>query len=220
MIRTGRPVLMLASDFKSVNLENKSVRKILRAAQDLWTRDGYHGASLQEIAAAAGVAKSLVHYHFESKEHLLIELSADWSHRVSRGIRKRLVETPPSPAAAFAALDQIWDALVLTRAQFPFAIELWRQSVTSASVRERLRAFDRELLSLYIEGLHTTLGPLADRLAIPPERAAALIQALFDGLGLRLFLEDDVAAVRRTFDDAKHLLVKALLPAGEKGSRS
>jgi AcrR family transcriptional regulator len=205
---------MLETPFKSVNLENKSVRKILRAAQDLWTRDGYHGASLQEIASAAGVAKSLVHYHFESKEHLLIELSADWCHRVSRAIRARVAATPPSPAAAFAALDQIWDAMVLTRAQFPFAIELWRQSVTSPSVRDRLRAFDRELLSLYIEGIHATLGPLADQLAIPPARAAAVIQAMLDGLGLRLFLEDDVAAVRRTFDDAKHLLVTALLPRG------
>ena len=205
---------MLASPYKQVNLENKSVRHILRAAQDLWTRDGYHGASLKEIAAAAGVAKSLVHYHFESKEHLLISLQADWCHRTARAIRARLAATPPSSAAAFAALDQIWEAMVLTRAQFPFAIELWRQSVTSPSVRERLRAFDRELLGLYIEGLHATLGPLADRLTLPPARAAALIQAVLDGLGLRLFLEDDVAAVRRTFDDAKHLLVTALLPRG------
>jgi len=205
---------MLETPFKSVNLENKSVRKILRSAQDLWTRDGYHGASLQEIASAAGVAKSLVHYHFESKEHLLIELQADWCHRVARAIRARLAATPPSSAAAFAALDQIWEAMVLTRAQFPFAIELWRQSVTSPSVRERLRAFDRELLALYVEGLHSTLGPLAGRLALPPERAAALIQAVLDGIGLRLFLEDDVGAVRQTFDDAKSLIVTALLPGG------
>lgn len=211
---------MVETTFKSVNLENKSVRKILRAAQDLWTRDGYHGASLQEIAAAAGVAKSLVHYHFESKEHLLLELSSDWSHRVARSIRARheadaaTSATPPSSAAAFAALDQIWDALVLTRTQFPFAIELWRQSVTNPSVRERLRAFDRELRTLYLEGLLSTLGPLAEKLTLPPARAAAVVQAVLDGIGIRLFLEDDVAAVRRTFDDAKKLLVTALLPGG------
>ncbi len=207
---------MLATPFKSVNLQNKSVRRILRAAQDLWTRDGYHGASLQEIAAAAGVAKSLVHYHFESKEHLLIELQSDWSHRVARAIRARVAATPPSAAAAFAALDQIWEAMVLTRAQFPFAIELWRQSVTSPAVRDRLRAFDRELVALYVEGLSTTLGPMVKHLAVPPPRAAALIQAVLDGIGLRLFLEDDVAAVRQTFDDAKSLLVTALLPGGPR----
>lgn len=203
---------MLATPFKRVNLENKSVRQILRAAQDLWTRDGYHGASLKEIALAAGVAKSLVHYHFESKEHLLIELQADWCHRVARAIRARVAATPPSAAAAFAALDQIWDAMVMTRAQFPFALELWRQSVVNPSVRARLRAFDRELCTLYGEGLVATLGPLATQLTLPAPRAAALIQAMLDGIGLRLFLEDDIEVVRRTFDDAKAIVVAALLP--------
>jgi AcrR family transcriptional regulator len=213
---------MLATPYKPINLENKSVRHILRAAQELWTRDGYHGASLKEIAAAAGVAKSLVHYHFESKEHLLIELQADWCHRTARAIRARVAVTPPSAAAALAALDQVWDAMVMTRAQFPFAVELWRQSVTNPPVRERLRAFDRELLALYSEGLLSTLGPLAAQLALPVERAAALIQAVLDGICLRLFLEDDVASVRRTFDDAKTLLVAALLPPDRRsgGSRS
>lgn len=205
---------MLETASKRVNLSNKSVRLILRAAQDLWTRDGYHGASLKEIAATAGVAKSLVHYHFESKEHLLIELQADWCHRVARAIRARVEATPPSAAAAFAALDQVFEAMVMTRAQFPFALELWRQSVVNPSVRERLRAFDRELCALYVEGLVTALGPLAARLPVPPVRAAALIQAVLDGIGLRLFLEDDVVAVRRTFDDAKALLITALLPGG------
>jgi AcrR family transcriptional regulator len=200
--------------YKPANLENKSVQRILRAALDRWSQDGYHGASLKDIATEAGVAKSLVHYHFESKEHLLIELSADWCHRVARAIRARVAASPPSSAAAFAALDQIWDAMVMTRAQFPFAIELWRQSVTSVSVRERLHAFDRELRMLYVEGLRSALGAHADRLALAPERAAALIQALLDGLGLRLFLEDDVDAVRQTFDDAKQLLVTALLTGG------
>lgn len=202
---------MQASAYKPVNLQNKSVRHILRAALELWTRDGYHGASLKDIAAAAGVAKSLVHYHFASKEHLLIELQAEWCHRVAAAIRARLADSPPSLASAFAALDQVWDALVATRAQFPFALEVWRQSLHEPSIRDRLRAFERELRDIYVDGLRQTLGPQADRLSVPPARAAALIQVLLDGLGLRLFLEDDVAAVRATFDDAKRFLAASLL---------
>ncbi|HVV87219.1 MAG TPA: TetR/AcrR family transcriptional regulator [Kofleriaceae bacterium] len=197
-----------------MNLENKSVRQILRAAQELWTRDGYHGASLKEIAAAAGVAKSLVHYHFESKEHLLIELQADWSHRVAAAIRARLASAPPSVESAFAALDQVWESMVATRAQFPFALEVWRQSLHEPSIRRRLQAFERELRDIYVDGLRQTLGPLADRMSLPPERAAAVVRVLVDGLGLRLFLDDDVAAVRRVFDDVKLFLATALLTKG------
>ena len=199
--------------YKPVNLQNKSVRQILRAALELWSRDGYHGASLKDIATAAGVAKSLVHYHFESKEHLLIELQADWCHRVAAAIRGRLASVPPSLDAALAALDQVWDAMVATRAQFPFALEVWRQSLHEPSIRARLQAFERELRDIYVDSLRQTLGPLADRLALPVERVAALLQVVLDGLGLRLFLDDDADAVRRTYDDAKGLLAATLLRA-------
>ena len=211
---------MLAQPYKPVNLDNKSVRQILRAAQELWTRAGYHGASLKDIAAEAGVAKSLVHYHFASKEHLLIELQAVWCHRVAAAVRARLASAPPSHAAAFAALDQVFEAMVATRAQFPFAIEIWRQSLEHPSIRARLQAFERELRGLYADGLRQTLGPLADRMSLPVERAAAFLQALLAGLALRLFLDDDTAAVRQIFEDAKALLAASLLPPTLTGGRS
>src|SRR5690349_9501571 len=111
--------------YKPANLENKSVQRILRAALDRWSRDGYHGASLKDIATEAGVAKSLVHYHFESKEHLLIELQADWCRRVARNVRERMAAGPPSLDSALASFDQVWNALVATRQQFRFALEVW-----------------------------------------------------------------------------------------------
>ena len=200
--------------YKPANLENKSVQRILRAALDLWSRDGYHGASLKDIAAEAGVAKSLVHYHFASKEHLLIELQADWCRRVARNVRERMAAGPPSLASALASFDQVWDALVATRNQFLFSLEMWRQSATNPAVHRRLVEFDREIAALCAEGLTVTLGPLAGSLSLPIDRAAAIVQVVLDGLGFRLFLEDDVDAVHRTFVDIRSLLVAALLPGG------
>jgi AcrR family transcriptional regulator len=46
----------------------------LRAAAHLYTTRGFEGTSIREIAAAAGVTKPLVHYHFGSKEHLYSSL--------------------------------------------------------------------------------------------------------------------------------------------------
>jgi len=47
-----------------------AIDKIRSAAILLFARQGYEGTSLAEIAAAAGVAKPLIHYHFSSKEEL------------------------------------------------------------------------------------------------------------------------------------------------------
>jgi AcrR family transcriptional regulator len=197
--------------YKPANLANESVQKILRAALSVWTRLGYHGASMKEIAAEAGVAKSLLHYHFASKEHLLIELQAEWCRKVARATRRRLEAGTPSPAAALEAFDQVWRAMVATKAQFAFALEVWRQSETNAAIRERLVMFDRELRELIADGVRITMG---DALPIPAERVAALIHVVFDGFSFRLWLEDDTSAVRRIFDDFKTLLFAALVPAG------
>jgi AcrR family transcriptional regulator len=43
---------------------------ILVAAEETFARSGYHGASLDDIAHAAGVSKALIYEHFESKRDL------------------------------------------------------------------------------------------------------------------------------------------------------
>ena len=48
--------------------------ELLAAASEVFGRRGYHGASLDEIAAAAGVSKALIYEHFASKRELHAEL--------------------------------------------------------------------------------------------------------------------------------------------------
>jgi AcrR family transcriptional regulator len=43
---------------------------ILAAAEETFGRCGYHGASLDEVARAAGVSKALIYEHFSSKREL------------------------------------------------------------------------------------------------------------------------------------------------------
>src|SRR4051812_11390598 len=133
---------MQTQSYKTPNLDNKTVRKILEAALVCWTREGYHGASLKEIADQAGGAKSLLHYHFESKEHLLIELQSVHCRQIARNVRERLLTQAPSFDAALSAMDHVFDAMIEIRDQFPFALEVWRASVQNAAVRERMRAFE------------------------------------------------------------------------------
>jgi AcrR family transcriptional regulator len=43
---------------------------LLAAAEEVFARSGYHGASLDDIAQAAGVSKALIYEHFVSKREL------------------------------------------------------------------------------------------------------------------------------------------------------
>jgi TetR/AcrR family transcriptional repressor of mexJK operon len=57
--------------------ERQSTRKrraILEAATEVFLRNGYRGASMDEIAARAGVSKQTVYKHFADKERLFSEI--------------------------------------------------------------------------------------------------------------------------------------------------
>jgi AcrR family transcriptional regulator len=51
--------------------------EILRVALDLFTRQGFEGTSIRDIAEALGVTKSSLYYHFENKDAIVAALVGD-----------------------------------------------------------------------------------------------------------------------------------------------
>ncbi|WP_433329247.1 TetR/AcrR family transcriptional regulator [Spirillospora sp. CA-294931] len=52
---------------------------LLNAAERLWAERGIHGASLDDIASAAGLTKGAVYSNFAGKTDLLLELLERWT---------------------------------------------------------------------------------------------------------------------------------------------
>lgn len=68
---------------------------LLDAAAEVFARSGYNGASLEEIAATAGVSKALIYEHFDSKRELHVELV----NRQAAAVFSRLEEAAESGAS-------------------------------------------------------------------------------------------------------------------------
>lgn len=51
--------------------------EIITAARDLFSRKGYHGTTIPEIARAAGISTGLIYYVFPSKEDILLASCED-----------------------------------------------------------------------------------------------------------------------------------------------
>jgi AcrR family transcriptional regulator len=49
---------------------DEKARQILEGARQIFLAEGFDGASMSEIARAAGVSKGTIYFHFESKEDL------------------------------------------------------------------------------------------------------------------------------------------------------
>jgi AcrR family transcriptional regulator len=93
--------------------------KLMDAAEKLFARRGFHGTSLRDITAAAGVDLALVNYHFGSKKQLLaavIERRGQVlnERRLQRLAEIRLSAAPSAPsteAVVAAFLDPLLDLL-------------------------------------------------------------------------------------------------------------
>ncbi len=63
-------------------------RQLLDVALDAFAAGGYHGTSMDDVAAAAGVTKPVLYQHFPSKRALYIELLQDVGRQMMDVIAK------------------------------------------------------------------------------------------------------------------------------------
>lgn len=78
--------------------------EILEIAVGLFAARGYHGVSMDDIGAAAGVTGPALYHHFAGKEAMLAAALIPVSERLLGGGRQRVAAHPDEPQAALAAL--------------------------------------------------------------------------------------------------------------------
>lgn len=71
---------------------------VLRAAIDLFNRQGYDGTSMGDLARELGVSKSAIYHHVPSKEHLLVRALDEALDGLSEVIEQTSSPTPGATA--------------------------------------------------------------------------------------------------------------------------
>ncbi len=64
--------------------------KLLAAAEDLFTRQGYDGTAIGDVAEKAGVGVGTVYHHFPDKRAMLLQLIDEWGDRIAAQRRTEL----------------------------------------------------------------------------------------------------------------------------------
>ena len=90
--------------------------RILTAALSLFAQRGFHGTSIRDIAAAAGLQSASLYGHFPSKEHLLAEIVAIGHEEHHRRLRAALLDAGTDPVDQLRAFVR---AHVLMHADHP-----------------------------------------------------------------------------------------------------
>jgi len=126
-------------------------QRLVRAALELFTTQGYHDTTTGQIARKAGVAEGTIYKHFQSKQHLLNELyrgAARWAARAAE-------EADGGPGPVRDRLQALAQRLVAGAAQDPAVMQLYFVDRVGSLLDDKSRDAGREF--------HTALERLLAR---------------------------------------------------------
>jgi AcrR family transcriptional regulator len=183
---------------------------LLDAAAIVFTRDGFHGATLDQVAAAAGFTKGAVYSNFKNKDDLFLELLDDRIARQLAVVVDVLESGSHEATEQFPRLrelfrgDMFWDDDFVTL-YFEFVLYARRHPEARAKLAasaQRQRAMVRQL----IDEEYATIGV---RPKYSTREIAEISLALFGGFGIDR-LVDPLAVTEATLDTTLTLLYEAL----------
>jgi AcrR family transcriptional regulator len=158
--------------------------EILEIAVGLFASRGYHGVSMDDIGAAAGVTGPALYHHFAGKEAMVVAALTPVSESLLSGGRERIAEHPDNPPEALAALVDFHVEFALAN---PAVIALHLHELDR--LPEEPRRQIRRLQRLYVEEWVTVLTKLRE---IEPAEARVLAHAAFGLMNSTPFLGGEV----------------------------
>ncbi|MBI2890250.1 MAG: TetR/AcrR family transcriptional regulator [Nitrospirae bacterium] len=186
----------------------ETVQAIIRAALVCFNRNGSQATSIENIAQEAGVSRTLVHYHFRTKDDLFMEVQHRLFEAVSERVRETVGRLGPSAAHAGWALDEIWN---LMKQGSPFLLTFVDQMARSGrdeTLKGQFRGLVDANRKLLVEGIRTVLGtPGTAADARVPGLATLIISAL-TGLYM-LTMYTGVEEADAAYHEFRRLLVGA-----------
>jgi AcrR family transcriptional regulator len=198
------------SDGRRSEARGTARKRLLESAARAFATRGYEKASIEEIAADAGLTKGAVYWNFESKEDLFFALLDEHLDQGARQLMELTmaapadVETAPGVSSGLSSIIDEQRQLVL------LLHEYWSLAARDPELGKRYAERQvslREDIAAMLEVRHQTTGV---PLAVPAGHLATVILALANGLAMDR-LVDSSAAPDDLFGEALALLYDGLV---------
>jgi AcrR family transcriptional regulator len=164
--------------------------RLLKAAAELFRRQGYAGASLEAVAEAAGFTKGAVYSNFATKVDLYIALMERYV-AAETGAQRRLLEDQ----ALDAFLDGLQEKFVRQVKQDPLSvvldIEFWLAASRDPQIREKIVAGAEAWRTQMGQVIDQQLARAGVKSQLSGRELGIILHALAGGLALNHHLEPD-----------------------------
>jgi AcrR family transcriptional regulator len=159
--------------------------RILRAARAVFGARGYHGATIEEIAAEAGLSNGAIYYNFDSKGDLFLELLEERMEERVRHMHRTLAGTAGEGGRDVGLDEEARDAtrsLKESREWRLLLFEFVAHAARTPSLRSKLRTHKRRFRAALAEVLEQRLAERGAVSPLPSEQLALTAMALANGL--------------------------------------
>lgn len=166
--------------------------RLVDAAESVFARSGFHGASVEEIAREAGATTGALYSNFAGKEDLFLAL---FEERIAADVGEysEIVAVGRTLEEQARGAGDHWMQILRERpSYFPLLIEFWSYAIREPRLRERLggrfaalRSASARLASEAAERWGFPVSAEAD------ERLGLFINALGNGLALEKLVDPD-----------------------------
>lgn len=181
---------------------------LVAAAAEVFTAKGFHAASLDEIADAAGFTRGAIYSNFGSKEELLFAVYDRLDDRTLVGMADAIDERGGDPVGDAMAAAQVWSGLLgRPRDMLALSLELHLYALRNPEAQERLARLERqasEKLAAFIEDAFERQGRQPQ---IPARDLADIGRAGVNGLELAAAIDEDNAPRYRALIEMLFILL-------------
>jgi TetR/AcrR family transcriptional regulator, repressor for uid operon len=197
---------------RTVNPLNTEMRRreILDAAQACFERRGFHGSSMSEICAEAGISPGGLYRYFPSKESIIAAMAED--ERRAAAMAFQSVRTSANFLQTLSQLCEHFAEAYATQGKAAFVAELMAEAVRNPKFAEVAREAELRIRSDVANLLRTgqEIGQIDANL--DADEAAAMILAAADGLGLRMAFMGNYSS-KAAATGLKNLVLRYLAPS-------
>lgn len=175
---------------KQVDHEQRR-RQIAEALWRITAGGGLEAASLNEVAAEAGVSKGMVQHYFTTKDEMLAFATGYLRERVDQRVRRQLGDEPESLTARVrlrAVLTGLLPADEDSRTESLVSNAFFIRALTQPQVAARFREGHSELLDVLAGQIRAARDGGELPAGLDPRREADILLALVGGMGDSLLL--------------------------------
>jgi AcrR family transcriptional regulator len=167
---------------RRANVQRQSDRRleILDAAQRCFARNGFHGASMQEICAEAGMSPGNLYRYFPSKEALIAGICE--RNRAEAADSFLAVDRAPGFFEGLAALARHH---LVERADEDLCAEIMAESRRNPELARLHLALERDIKTRLIDMLRRAADRGEISSAVDLDGAATMLMVLGDGMSWR-----------------------------------